>query len=63
MAAPMLSMACPAVRMAVPKLLTMVAAMSSAKMLRYQDPQSRMANTPVSVAELMQTNVSDTASA
>jgi len=53
MAAPMLSMACPAVRMAVPKLLTMVAAMSSANFLRYQDPQSRMANTPVSVAELM----------
>jgi hypothetical protein len=53
MAAPMLSKACPAVRMAVPKLLTMVAAMSNANFLRYQDPQSRMANTPVSLAEVM----------
>ena len=49
----MLSMACPAVRMAVPKLLTMVAAMMSANSLRYHDQQSRMTNSPVSVAEVM----------
>jgi len=39
-----------------------LAAMTSANSLRYQDPQSRMANSPVSVAEVMQTIVSDTAS-